>query len=328
VKRMHARLLPGAFLLLGQTIFGHEVRPAYLEIRQIAPIRYTVFWRAPASGGMRLAIYPHFPRECSALGEGGAGRTGDAYAEYGVLDCATPLNGRLITVEGLSSTVTDVLVRYISLAGQTQTGRLTPARPSIVVGAWNGSAVAPTYFRLGVDHILSGADHLAFLVGLLILVNGARPLLGTITAFSVAHSLTLAAVTLRFFAVARPPVEATIALSIAFVAAEIVHRDRGHAGFTTRKPWTIAFVFGLLHGLGFAGALSDVGLPVNSIPAALLFFNCGVEAGQLLFVGLVASAVWLLRRYSVAMPEWSLRLPVYGIGTIATFWVIESITKF
>jgi hypothetical protein len=327
MKPMHARLLPCVFLLLGLRTFGHEVRPAYLEIRQTAATQYMVFWRAPASSGMRLAIYPRFPHACSQRGKPVAGLTRDAYTEYAILECTTALEGRSIDVEGLSSTVTDVLVRYMSLGGPEQTGRLTPARPSLLIGT-NAGAIAPTYFRLGVEHILSGTDHLAFVAGLLMLVSGVRRLLGTITAFSIAHSITLAAAALRWFAVARPPVEAAIALSITFVAAEIVYGDRGCAGFATRKPWTLAFAFGLLHGLGFAGALNDIGLPKSAIPAALLFFNCGVEAGQLLFVGCVLSAWWLLRHWVVVLPQWLSLVPAYGIGAMATFWVIKSVAEF
>ena len=192
---------------------------------------------------------------------------------------------------------TDVLVRLERMDGTTQTLRVTPAAPSFVIEAQPGRwQVAKTYLLLGIEHILLGVDHLLFVLALVILVDGTRRLFWTITAFTAAHSITLAAATLGWVHVPSPPVEASIALSIVFLASEIMHRRAGRPGLTYRQPWIVAFLFGLLHGLGFAGALSEVGLPANAIPFALLFFNVGVEIGQLLFIAAVLAAMAALRR--------------------------------
>ena len=182
----------------------------------------------------------------------------------------------------------------------------------MVAAAPGALEVCRTYLVLGVEHILFGVDHLLFVLALLILVKGWRKLVGTITAFTVAHSITLAAATLGFVHVPCKPVEATIALSIVFVACEIVHRRQGRSGLTEMWPWVIAFSFGLLHGLGFASALREVGLPQNAIPLALLFFNVGVELGQLLFIGFViaviALAVRAAKKFSQSEPCAAIRL--------------------
>jgi hydrogenase/urease accessory protein HupE len=195
------------------------------------------------------------------------------------------LRGREIRIDGLTGSTNDVLVRLESLDGSTQVKRLTPNEPAFTVaGAQTWFDVAHTYFWLGVGHILTGVDHLLFVLALIMIVPDRRRLIVTITAFTIAHSISLALATLQVVHFPGPPVEATIALSIVFVAAEILRRRQGHEGLAVRKPWIIAFSFGLLHGLGFAGALAEVGLPQNAIPLALLCFNVGVEIGQLLFI--------------------------------------------
>jgi hydrogenase/urease accessory protein HupE len=208
-----------------------------------------------------------------------------------------------------------------------------PSQPWVEVAAARGPwAVAGAYLRLGIEHILGGIDHLLFVLALLLLVRGWRRVVVTVTAFTVAHSITLAAATLGFVHVPQKPVEATIALSIVFVAAEIVHGRRGRPGLTERAPWVIAFAFGLLHGFGFASALSQVGLPQNSIPIALLFFNVGVEVGQLLFIASIFAVVVLARqvasRIALPAPAWAWRVPPYAIGSVAAFWVIQRIAAF
>jgi hydrogenase/urease accessory protein HupE len=190
--------------------------------------------------------------------------------------------------------------------------------------------VVTTYTVLGIEHILTGFDHLSFVLALLLLVKGKRRLIATVTAFTIAHSLTLFAATLGWVRVPGPPVEAMIALSIVFVATEIVHARQGRPGLTGRFPWTVAFVFGLLHGLGFAGALAEVGLPQASIPTALLFFNVGVEIGQLSFITLVfaiiAVSLRVSRRLALITPGWLWRVPPYAIGGLASFWVVQRIS--
>jgi hydrogenase/urease accessory protein HupE len=213
--------------------------------------------------------------------------------------------------------------------GAVQTVRVTPDAPSFTVAAApTAGAVARIYLALGVEHILLGVDHLLFVLALLILVPAARTLLWTITAFTLAHSLTLAAATLGWVAVPPPPVEAAIALSIVFVAGEIAHGARGRPGLSARQPWLVAFAFGLLHGFGFAGALHEIGLPQRAIPLALLTFNLGVELGQLLFVGAVLAAAALLSRLPVRAPSGWRSAAAYGIGAVASYWLLERLASF
>jgi hydrogenase/urease accessory protein HupE len=188
--------------------------------------------------------------------------------------------------------------------------------------------VAATYLGLGVEHILLGYDHLLFVLGLILITASTRQLIQAITAFTAAHSITLAAAVLGFVHVPSKPVEATIALSIAFVAVEIIHAREGRIGMAARLPWLVAFVFGLLHGLGFAGALSEIGIPEGHIPLALLFFNIGVEAGQLLFVAAVLAVVAVGRRIPLTLPRWAPLIPPYAIGSVATFWLIQRLAAF
>lgn len=317
------------------SVSAHEVRPAYLELRQTAAETYDVLWKVPARGdNMRLGIYVEFPSGTTKVTPPQTTFANDASTERWSVKRPSGLTGEEIQIDGLAATMTDVLVRIENLDHTTQVTRLTPSSPSLVVSAAPGTLeVCRTYLVLGVEHILFGIDHLLFVLTLLILVKGWRKLVGTITAFTVAHSITLAAATLGIVHVPGKPVEATIALSIVFVACEIVHRRSGRTGLTEAWPWVIAFTFGLLHGLGFAGALREVGLPQNAIPLALLFFNIGVELGQLLFIGPVMAVIALavhaaekLTRSNVAPQfafKWCEAISAYAIGGVAMFWVIQ-----
>lgn len=308
---------------------AHELRPGYLELRETAPEVFAVLWKVPARGESRLALRPVLPERCTPVGTPAATMTGDAWVERSTVRCPGGLAGERLAIDGLAGTLTDVLVRLAPAGGATQTVRLTPSAPEFVVERAPGRlAVARTYLWLGVEHILLGFDHLLFVLALLILVGPTRRLVATVTAFTVAHSLTLAAATLGLVRVPSQPVEATIALSIAFVAAEIVHARQGRISLTERQPWLVAFAFGLLHGLGFAGALSDVGLPAQAIPVALLFFNVGVEIGQLAFIAAALAAGAVARRPGVRPPPWGWRVPAYGIGALAAFWTIERVAGF
>jgi hydrogenase/urease accessory protein HupE len=248
------------------------------------------------------------------------------------------LIGQALSIEGLSATSTDVLVRIESLEGAIQTERLSPTKTSFIIQAVPGSGeVAATYLRLGVEHILFGFDHLLFVLALVVLVREWRRVAVTVTAFTIAHSITLAAATLGFVNVPGPPVEATIALSIMLVSVEILNARRGKPSVTARLPWLVAFSFGLLHGFGFAGALAEVGLPQHAIPVALLFFNVGVEVGQLIFVAAVLSLIRLLLHAASQLLEPALiqrtfdRLDVtiaYAIGIVAAYWLVERTTAF
>jgi len=242
--------------------------------------------------------------------------------------CAGGLVGETVRIEGLSATLTDVLVRLERTDGTVQIALLTPDAPNFVVEATPSAwSVTETYLALGVEHILLGIDHLLFVLALLLLVGGWRRLVATITAFTVAHSITLAVASLGFVHVPQRPVEAVIALSIVFVAAEIVHHRQGRPSLARSRPWIVAFSFGLLHGLGFAGALSEIGLPEQSIPLALLFFNVGVEIGQLLFItAMLALGALATRALGSLRPAsaWQ-TMCAYGIGAVAAFWTLERV---
>jgi hydrogenase/urease accessory protein HupE len=327
-RRIAVIALVLAVCILGQSVAAaHEVRPAYLRIKQTAAEQFDLLWRVPARGDMRLAIYVQLPDACSAAAAPLAWAEEGTWVERWTAQCAGGLVGRRVEIRGLSSTVIDALARFERLDGTTQVVRLTPAEPAFEVSAaesWR--QVAATYSALGIEHILLGIDHLLFVLALLMLVPNMRTLVWTVTSFTLAHSLTLAAATLGWVHVPQAPVEAVIALSILFVAMEIVHWRQGRPGVTRRWPWLVAFTFGLLHGFGFAGALSEIGLPEHAIPLALLFFNIGVEIGQLLFIGAVFALSLLLRR--AAWPGWAWRVPVYAIGSLAAFWTIQRIAGF
>jgi hydrogenase/urease accessory protein HupE len=316
---------------------AHEVRPGYLEIRQVDAESFDVLWKVPAKGEYRLRLHARLP-ECKGAPNQGT-FVGGAFVERWRASCPGGLVGRTIDIEGLSATRTDVLARIEWSDGTTQAVRLTPEQTSFVAQAAPGAlAVSKTYFVLGVEHILLGIDHLLFVLGLLFLVGNWKRLVATVTAFTVAHSITLAAATLGLVHVAQAPVEAAIALSIMFVAAEIIHGAHGQPRLATHAPWLVAFVFGLLHGFGFAGALSEIGLPQKDVPLALLFFNVGVEVGQLLFIAAVVAVFTVLTRlvrksgsrdHGPWHAEALIRTPVaYAIGSLAAFWTVQRVVGF
>lgn len=316
-------------VLVASSARAHEVRPAYLELRERDAQTLDVLWKVPARGDLRLSIDPRFPPDATDIGEPRAFFDAGAFVERRTLARAHGWSGAEIRLDGLEHTRIDVLVRIERLDGSSQTIRVLPTDPDFTIatapGAWQ---VAATYLGLGVEHILLGIDHLLFVLALLLLVRTLRQIVGTITAFTLAHSITLAAATLGFVHVPGPPVEACIALSIALVAAEIVRGERGRSSLTFRRPWTIAFAFGLLHGLGFAGALSELGVPERAIVSALLFFNVGVELGQLTFVAAALGALALIRRLPMRVPAWAASAPGYAIGAVAIYWVIERVSAF
>lgn len=305
-------------------VYAHETRPAYLELQQTGAESWSVLWKVPAQGDMRLSIHPRFPESCALTSEPIALPTSGAYAERTAIRCEGGLVGRTVGIDGLAATMTDVLVRIVRTGGSVQVARLTPPAPTVVIEAVPGSLqVARTYLVLGVEHILGGVDHLLFVLGLLLIVQNRWMLLKTITAFTVAHSVTLAAATLGWLHVPQPPVEAVIALSILFLASELAKQRHGDAGLMKRSPWMAAFMFGLLHGFGFAGALREVGLPEGDIPLALFTFNVGVEIGQLMFVSAVLLSLAALRSLVIRLPAWAHALPAYGIGSMAAFWWMQ-----
>jgi hydrogenase/urease accessory protein HupE len=322
------------FLMGALRAHAHEARPAYLELQEITPNHYRVLWRTPGMVGMPLPVVLKLPDDIRNITEPVSQQLSDSRIERRMIDAgAGGLAGKRIEFVGLQLTITDVLVRVQTLDGQDSTTLIHPAQP------WFEPPTAPSkvrvaraYLRLGIEHIWGGVDHLLFILALMILVKGTRRLIATVTAFTLAHSITLAGATLGFVHVPQQPVEACIALSIVFVATEIVHARQGWQGWTERWPWIVAFTFGLLHGFGFAGALREVGLPQTAIPVALLFFNVGVEIGQLLFITAVLSVIslgrWLVRRAAIPQPAWSWRVAPYSIGGVAAFWMIQRIAAF
>lgn len=316
-------------LLASSAAHAHEVRPGYLEITERQTGEYDVYWKVPRSAGMKLDIRPVFPKHFEAVAAVTQQIVGDAFVEQWVTRSDKSLAGQTIHIAGLDKTMTDVLVRIAFLDGGMTTVRLTATSSSYMIPAipsmWS---VAWTYLVLGVEHILFGIDHLLFVLALLLIVDGSWKLIQTITAFTIAHSVTLALATIGWVHVPGPPVEAIIALSIVFVAVETLKKQQGIVGLTQRQPWIVAFSFGLLHGFGFAGALSEVGLPPGDIPMALLTFNIGVEVGQLTFVMAFLLAWQLLKLVPLRWPGWSAKLLPYGIGSIAAFWVIDRIAAF
>lgn len=318
---------------------AHESRPAYLSLKETSAGVFEVLFKTPRQGEMRLALTPRIGRAPEVLAPLRV-RTppGAAVQEWTVR--AERLRGDVIAIEGLRSTLTDALIRVEFLDGSEFSARVTPDEPAALVperqGAWQ---VLGVYLGIGVEHILLGIDHLLFVLALFLAAHGGWRLVATVTAFTVAHSITLALATLGVLRVPGPPVEAAIALSIVFVAAELVRGARGGAaGVMARAPWIVAFAFGLLHGLGFAGALAEVGLPEDRIPLALFAFNLGVEGGQLAFVTVLLVAALAWQRLTQVSP--SPRLPgyaapasitvlmAYGIGTTAAFWTIQRVTAF
>jgi hydrogenase/urease accessory protein HupE len=322
-------LIVAALLLITTSLQAHESRPAYLEINQTTASRYEVIWHTPVNAGVRLPLVLKFPDEVRNVTEPALQERPGSLIERRLIETKDGLPGKRIEITGLQATITDVLVRVKGLDGLTQVTRLTPSSPSFIVEASPGVVeVARTYTVLGIEHILSGIDHLLFVLALLIITQGGWKLVKTVTAFTLSHSVTLTAVTLGFVNVPTRPVEAVIALSIVFVAAEILHWKRGRIGIAARAPWVVAFAFGLIHGLGFAGGLSDIGLPTGHIPTALLFFSLGVETGHFMFIGAVLSFIALVRRLNISVPSWAEWLPPYAIGGIAMFWVIQRIAAF
>ncbi|ULJ76062.1 HupE/UreJ family protein [Rhizobium gallicum] len=305
------------------TAAAHEIRPAYLDIREDAPGEFSVLLKTPMQGDARLALAAVFSGKVAAITPVVSRPTGDAMIQTWRVRAIEPLAGQRVAIDGLRSSMTDALVRVEFTDGGTWVERLTPSAPEAAIPATLSTLeVAATYVHHGIEHILFGFDHLLFVAALMLIVREWRVLVKTITAFTVAHSITLTLATLGWVAVPSTPMEAMIALSILLLATEIVRKERGQSSLTITSPWVVAFAFGLLHGFGFAGALLDLGLPRGDIPLALLSFNIGVEIGQLLFIAAILLAVHSIRRI-LAIPRQAIVASAYVIGTVAAFWSIE-----
>jgi hydrogenase/urease accessory protein HupE len=317
-----------ALLLAASTATAHEARPAYLEVKETATGRFSVLWRTPVLSGMRLPVALLFPDDVRPVQTPTVQELADSLVERRSIDAGpNGLAGRRIEFPGLQMTIADVLVRVEMLDGRRWTTIVHPAQPWVEIAAsqtWLG--VAGTYVVQGIRHILFGADHLLFVLGLLLIVDDRWMLLKTITAFTVAHSLTLAIATLGYADAPVVPLNAAIALSILFLGPEIVRRWRGETSFTIAHPWVVAFAFGLLHGFGFAGALTSAGLPRHELPLALLSFNGGVEIGQVGFVVLMLALERAFRVLEFEWPRWVRALPGYAVGSLGAFWTLQRLS--
>ena len=311
-----------------------EFKPAYLQLTQLDHETYDVLWKIPAiDESTTLKVKPQFPDGSEPLTPVRSTFSRGVTVQRWRIRVPEGLEGKAIFFSQLSATRIDVLARLVRLDGTVQLERVLPVSPRFVAKPSPGSLeVVETYTVLGIDHILTGFDHLLYVLGMLILVGGWRRIVVTMSAFTATHSLTLTAAALGWVHVPQPPVEACIALSILFVAREIVQVHRGRPGITARWPWVVSLTFGLMHGFGFAGALAEVGLPQSSIPVALLFFNVGVELGQLLFVGAVLTVIRVgghaAQRLRLPHIPWLWRIAPYAIGGLASFWLVERVAAF
>ncbi len=318
------------FASFSANVEAHKLEPAYLEINQQTTGTFNILWKRPLVGNKPMNIYPQLPAGCSNLTEPVIRPLQSGAVERWLVDCGeSGMINETIIIDGLPATQTDTLLRVQLIDGSMHTAVMRPASPTFLVPAKASKAkIAGSYLALGVEHILGGFDHLLFVLGLLLIVRSAMLLIKTITAFTLAHSVTLAMAALGFVHVPQTPVEAVIALSILFLATELSKQRHGEIGLTSRAPWLVALCFGLLHGFGFAGALTEIGLPQMDIPLALLFFNIGVEVGQLMFVAAVLVAQFLIQKINVKWPAWAEQMPAYAIGSLAAFWFIQRTVSF
>ena len=310
-------------LMSATTARADELRPGYLELTQLSPVDWRMTWKAPLRTGLVSRATPVGPEGCTA-DTGTREMMGNALLVVRTLRCGEGLAGKRVSISGLDATVTDVLLRIAPLDQPIQTARLTPENTTFEVAReadrWE---VARTYFVIGIEHILFGFDHLFFVLALVLLLQRGWVVAQAVTAFTVSHSITLVGTTLGFLGLPQKPVESVIALSIMFLAVEIVKSRDGERRLSKRMPWLVAFLFGLLHGFGFAGALKEIGLPEGEVPMALLTFNLGVEAGQLSVVLLAIGVIEIIRRTRPSVLRPAMLGLTYVIGITASYWFIE-----
>lgn len=303
---------------------AHTSLPGYLELKETTPGNFDFMWRVPTAEGPPPAIYPVYPANCKLADKLRSEDAPASLIQRGTIHCgAQGLTSGPIEIAGLNVTILDVLVRVTFADGTTVSHMLRPLETTWTISREGTRVDRWGYISLGIGHILYGIDHLLFVLGLLLIVRNYAVLFKTITAFTVAHTITLGLAVLGFVRISPTPVEAVIALSIVFLAVELAQHGRGRFGLTYEKPWLVAFAFGLLHGFGFAGTLTKLGLPAREVPAALLFFNVGVEAGQLLFVVALVAFIQSLRTLEIRWPVWTRPVPAYAIGSVASFWLVQ-----
>jgi len=323
MKKIKQGIIFFSLLISFQNIRAHEIRPAYLQIRE-SQNRIEIFWKQPVSGESGIYLTPVLSSGWLTDSSSENSSNGAAFIRQWKIRTTHSVAGQTLTIEGLKNTITDVLVNIHFADGTSLTSIIRPSDPTFLINKMQQSALPVLdYLRLGVEHILFGIDHLLFVLALILIVQGTRRLIKTITAFTIAHSITLAAATLGWVHIPSAPVEAIIALSIIFLAVELVHYYQGKAVFSSQYPWVVSFIFGLLHGFGFAGALANVGLPPNEIPLTLFLFNVGVETGQLIFIFVILVVIWLTRKLFKISPGWYRWIPPYAICCMAAVWFFQ-----
>jgi hydrogenase/urease accessory protein HupE len=311
-------------LLAAGSARADELRPGYMAFTQESGNDWSLSWKLPMRGGLTPLTSPQLPRGCVLSGQAQRAIANGAVESRANVRCSGNVAGQTIGMSAMTASQTDILVRVAPLGRPVQALRLTAAEPAAIIAAKpDRLQVATTYFIIGVEHILFGYDHLLFVVCLVLLLSGFWTIARAVTAFTVAHSITLIGTTMGLFGLPQAPVEAVIALSIIFLAVEIVKKKPGEPRLSERLPWLVALIFGLLHGFGFAGALREVGLPESDVPTALLTFNLGVEVGQLLIVLVASAALAAIRRFSASWERPVLMVTSYGIGMIASAWLFE-----
>ena len=318
MRHLRTVLLILIAFIASSALHAHEATLGVLEFREVRPGAYVGRWTMePSIGAERvgLRVPPHCFLRLPEMNCGEKGLVGP------------------ITITNLGADMSAVLIKIIPIADEPRSYTISTANPVVSLLGTGAPTLqtwielARTYVNYGIDHILLGADHLLFVLGLIWIVGGGWRLVKTITAFTIGHSASLAAAAFGLIGVPERPLNAAIALSIVFVGVEIIRQQRGEAGLTARYPWAVAFTFGLVHGIGFASALAGLGLERRLLPAALLFFNIGVEIGQLAFVLLVLALIWAHRRLDAVLPRWGDALPAYAIGSISMFWFLGRLLR-
>ena len=322
---MRIGLFFAALLLAISPAKADELRPAFVELTQQSKSVWKLLWKASAQSRLGFSGQAVFPQNCTAMKEVAERKIIQTnIIRTRSLRCDGTINGGKVGLKGLEFSKTDALVRIAPLNGEVQNLRLTPDEPIVIIAEPEQiSNVAATYTFLGIEHILLGFDHLLFVLALVLLIKGGWNVAKTVTAFTLAHSITLVGTTLGFLSLPQRPVEAVIALSIVFLAVEIVKAKPEENRLSERFPWIVAFLFGLLHGFGFAGALAEIGLPAGEIPMALVTFNVGVEIGQLMIVAVAIILLTLIHRFNEKWIKPTRTFSAYFIGILATYWFVE-----
>ena len=311
-----------ALAFMGAQVHADEVRPAYLELKAKPGSGFEIVWKQPVVEDRRLPIDPIFPGHCELQETSPPELIGSALLKRWQTAC--DLSKADIQITGLRTSITDVMVRHIDKAGTIATHIIQPEDPVLKLGSADTDSLG--YLVIGIEHLVGGIDHVLFVIGLVLFIHSPWMLFKTITAFTVAHSITLALSILGFVSLARAPVEAVIALSIVFLARELAQPEELRSVLTRSSPWLMAFIFGLLHGLGFAGVLREIGLPKDTMFSSLLLFNIGIEIGQIIVVSILICGLWLWRKVSEGLnlsPHLFDSSAAYAMGTVAMYWTFD-----